>query len=145
MGESSLMETCAEVVLDEKPYSIRFKITSVPPSVNSLYNVIFSLKKVEMKPEVRLWKSKAKMMIPVWRPTKIGTSGFIYFKMDIYTKLYCNNGTVRKFDVPNMEKVTIDAVCEKIGIDDKFIVDSHARKIDCDKDEYMEVEIGFID
>jgi hypothetical protein len=29
--------------------------------------------------------------------------------MDIYSKLYCKNGSVRKFDVPNMEKVTIDA------------------------------------
>lgn len=139
------MHKDTEVVLDEKPYSIKFKITSVPPSVNSLYNVIFSLKTVEMKPEVRLWKSKAKMMIPAWKPKKIGKTGFLYFKMDIYTKLYCKNGTVRKFDVPNMEKVTIDAVCEKIGIDDKFIVDSHARKVDFSGDEYMECEIGFID
>ena len=127
-----------------EPYRIKFKLTSVPPSVNSLYNVIFSMKKVEMKPEVRLWKSKAKMQIPLWKPSKLGDSGFLYFKMDVYTNLFHKNESVRKFDVMNMEKVCIDAVCEKIGLDDKFIVDCHTRKIQAEK-EYVEVEIGFTD
>lgn len=132
-------------VVEEKPYSIRFKLLSVPPSVNSLYNVIFSLKKVEMKPEVRLWKTQAKFQIPAWRPKVIGNTGFLYFKMDVYTKLYAKDGvTVKKFDVMNMEKVCVDAVCEKIGIDDKFISQCTTRKIDSEKD-YVECEIGFID
>jgi hypothetical protein len=133
------------LVIDEKPYSIRFKLSSVPPSVNSLYNVIFSLKKVVLKPEVMLWKSQSKMMVPKWSPKVIGKSGFLYLKLDVYTKLYCKNGQVRKFDVTNMEKATIDMVCEKIGIDDKFISECQARKIDFGGDEYMEVEVGFVD
>ena len=134
-----------EVQVDEeKPYSIRFKLLSVPPSVNSLYNVIFSLKKVELKPEVRLWKSKTKMLIPLWKPHVLGKSGFLYFKMDVYTNLYHKNETVKKFDVMNMEKACIDTICEKIGIDDKFITDCHTRKIHSDN-EYVMCEIGYID
>ena len=99
-----------------------------------------------MKPEVRLWKTQAKLMIPPWKPGKIGASGFLYFKMDVYTRLYTKDGvSVKKFDVMNMEKVLIDAVCEKIGIDDKFITDCHTRKLHFDGDEYVEVEVGFID
>lgn len=139
------MET---VQAEVRPYSIRFKLLSVPPSVNSLYNVIFSLKKVEMKPEVRLWKTQAKMLIPVWKPQTLGKSGFLYFKMDVYTRLYTKDGlSVKKFDVMNMEKVLIDAVCEKIGIDDKFIVDCHTKKVHVEDglEEHVQVEVGFID
>ena len=132
-------------IVKEKPYSIRFKLLSVPPSVNSLYNVIFSMKKVELKPEVRLWKSQAKMAIPMWKPEKQSLSGFLYFKMDVHTNLYHKNSNVRKFDVMNMEKACIDAICEKIGIDDKFITDCHTRKIHTDVSEYVECEIGFVD
>ena len=132
-------------IVEEKPYSIRFKLLSVPPSVNSLYNVIFSLKKVELKPEVRLWKSQAKLLIPLWKPTQIGKSGFLFFKMDGHTQLYAKDGVkVKKFDVMNMEKACIDTICEKIGIDDKFITDCHTRKIQSDK-EFVECEIGFVD
>ena len=131
-------------IVEEKPYSIRFKLLSVPPSVNSLYNVIFSMKRVELKPEVRLWKSQAKLLIPLWKPSKIGTSGFLYFKMDVYTNLYHKNEKVKKFDVMNMEKACIDTICEKIGIDDKFITDCHTKKIHAEKD-WVECEIGFVD
>lgn len=131
-------------MVGEKPYGIRFKLTSVPPSVNSLYNVIFSLKRVEMKPEVRLWKTRAKMLIPAWKPKNLNETGFLYFKMDLYTQLYAKDGVkVLKFDVQNMLKVCIDAVCEKIGIDDKFITECNVRKIQSDS-EYVEVEVGFV-
>ena len=123
-------------------YSINFKIPSVPPSVNSLYNVIFSLKKVEKKPEVRLWQSQAKQFIPVWRPIQIPDQPWLYMKIVIHTDLWYKNGSVRKIDMPNMEKALIDTVCEKIGIDDKFVVKKETTKIQSDKDK-TEVEIGF--
>ena len=125
-------------------YGIRFKLPELPPSVNSLYNVIFSLKRVELKPEVMMWKSKMKMYVPAWKPEKVGESGFLYFKMDVCANLYHKNMNVRKFDVMNMEKVCVDMVCEKIGIDDKFITDCHTRKIHSDN-EHVEVEVGFLD
>lgn len=123
---------------------IRFTIPMIPPSVNALYNVIFSLKKVELKPEVRLWKSKAKEFVPVWKQKGKSVSGWLYFKADVYTQVYFKNGKVRKLDLQNLEKCLIDAVCEKLGIGDEFIFEKYARKIDSDEDK-IEVEIGFID
>lgn len=44
--------------------------------------------------------------------------------------------------MPNMEKALIDTVCEKIGLDDKFVVKKETTKIQSDTDS-TEVEIGF--
>jgi len=123
---------------------IRFTIPMIPPSVNALYNVIFSLKKVELKPEVRLWKSQAKQFVPTWKPKGESKSGWLYFKADVYTQVYFKNGKVRKLDLQNLEKCLIDTVCEKLGIGDEFIFEKYARKLDCDKDR-IDIEIGFID
>ena len=71
-------------------------------------------------------------------------SGFLYLKADIYTNLYFKNGSVRTIDLPNMEKLLIDGICRKIGIDDKFITDKHTRKIQSDK-EFILCEMGFVD
>jgi Holliday junction resolvase RusA-like endonuclease len=131
----------AQVV--EKPYGIAFKLPEPPPSVNSLYNVIFSLKKVELKNEVKLWKSKMKLYVPVWRPKVVPDSPWMYFRMDVHMDLFHKNGKVAKFDVMNMEKACIDMVCEKIGIDDKFISECHTRKIQSEN-EYVMCEIGYL-
>ena len=123
-------------------YSITFKIPSVPPSVNSLYNVIFSLKKVEKKPEVRLWQSQAKEFIPVWRPEKLPDTPWLYMKIKVGTNLWYKNGQARKLDMPNMEKALIDTVCEKIGLDDKYVIRKETEKFHSEID-FTEVEIGF--
>lgn len=123
---------------------IKFVIPLMPPSVNSLYNIIFSMKKVELKPEIRLWKTQAKQYVPVWKQLGENKLPWLYFKADIYTQLYFKNGNVRKLDLQNLEKCLIDAVCEKLGIGDEYIKEKQASKIDSDKDK-IEIEIGFIE
>ena len=123
---------------------IKFTIPLMPPSMNSLYNVIFSMKRVELKPEIRLWKTQAKQFVPVWKQLGKSKSGWLYFNADVYTQVYFKNGKVRKIDLQNMEKCLIDAVCEKLGIEDEFIFQKFTRKLDSDKDR-IEVEIGFMD
>lgn len=120
---------------------IRFSIPLSPVSCNSLYNVMFHLKKVELKPEIRLWKSQVKQFVPVWRTDR---TGYLYFNADVYTEILFKNGKVRRLDLQNLEKALIDAICEKIGIGDEFIFSKKTRKIQADKDR-IEVEMGFLE
>lgn len=96
-----------------------FRIPSLPPSMNAIYQIIFHLKQVQMKPEVRAWKTQAKMMIPAMKPH----ADSYLFKLDAtftYNFLF-KNGAFRKFDTPNMLKVLIDAVSESVGIKDEYL------------------------
>lgn len=97
----------------------RFAIPFLPPSMNSMYNVLFGLRRVELKPEVRLWKTKAKEYIPQLVPHKDS----YLFKLDVvfYYNLFFKNGKLKKVDTQNLMKVLIDAVAEKNGIGDEYI------------------------
>lgn len=122
------------------PNSIKFIIPMLPPSVNSLYNVIFSMKQIQLKPEVRLWKTQASFYVPNWRSE---TAGYFYFNADIYMRTLHKNGKVKRHDLQNLEKCLIDTVCEKLGFGDEFIFAKRTRKIESDK-ERVEVEIGVL-
>ena len=119
---------------------IRFSIPLSPVSCNSLYNVIFYLKRIELKPEIRLWKTQVKQYIPPWKTSE---TGYLYFNADIYTKTLFKNGKLRKLDLQNLEKALIDAICEKLGLGDEFIFQKFTRKIQSEKDR-IEVELGFL-
>ena len=119
---------------------IKFSLPVSPVSCNSLYNVMFHLKRVELKPEIRLWKTQIKQFVPAWKTDK---TGYIYFNADIYTETLFKNGKLKKLDLQNMEKALIDAICEKLGIGDEFIFEKRTRKIQAEVDR-IEVEIGFI-
>lgn len=120
---------------------IRFVVPLSPVSCNSLYNVMFHLKQVQLKPEIRLWKTQVKQFVPVWKTER---TGYLYFNADMYTETLFKNGKVRKLDLQNMEKALIDAICEKLGLSDEFIFQKFTRKIQAEKDK-IEVEMGFID
>lgn len=103
------------VVLETKS----FRIPSLPPSMNAIYQIIKHPFKVQMKPEVRAWKTQAKMMIPAMTPHEDS----YLFKLEAsfsYNFLF-KNGAFRKFDTPNMLKVLIDSICEKVGIKDEYL------------------------
>src|SRR5688572_13939662 len=101
---------------------------------------MFALRRVELKPEIRLWKTQVKQFVPAWKTDK---TGYIYFNADVYTETLFKNGNVRKLDLQNMEKALIDAICEKLGLSDEFIFQKFTRKIQSEKDR-IEIEIGFL-
>ena len=96
-----------------------FVIPNLPPSVNSVYQIIFSQKRVELKPEVRLWKTQAKEYIPKLTPM----SSSHLFKVDtiFHYDFFYKNGKLKKFDSQNLMKVLIDAIAEKNGFDDSCV------------------------
>lgn len=102
-------------VLEER----KFTIPSLPPSVNAIYNILFSQRRVEMKPEVRLWKSQAKEYIP--RLTPLTDSHLFSLDVVFHYDFFYKNGKVKKFDSQNLLKVLCDAIAEKCGFADELV------------------------
>ena len=121
----------------EELESKEFTIPFLPPSMNAVYNILFHMRRVEMKPEVRLWKMKAKEFIPILKPHK----NSYLFKLDavIYYELFYKYGMLKKVDTQILLKVLIDAISEKNGIGDEYFKfgsyesyhDAGREKVEC--------------
>jgi len=95
-----------------------FTIPSLPPTMNAIYNVIFKLRKIELKPEVRSWKNTCMKYVPMWTPRD---SGYMHVDCQFLGNWYYKNGNVKRLDLQNLTKVLIDAISEKMRFDDKII------------------------
>lgn len=130
-----------------KPKVIKFRIPSLPASMNDIYYHIkdhYGRYQYVLKGEVRLWKTQAKEYVPTLSfidppPVKV------YFNWTAVGSWYYKNGKVKKSDLTNLEKVLIDAVCEKLGIDDSFIWDTRRKKLHSESEEYLDCELGLIE
>ena len=111
-----------------------FSLPSLPPSMNSLYQIIYSQRRIEMKPEVRLWKSRAKGFIPTWRIEE-GEELDLEFRME-GNWLY-KNGKPKRMDVQNLLKVVIDALCEKWGVDDSRVREIRAVRVQAEVERVL--------
>jgi Holliday junction resolvase RusA-like endonuclease len=99
---------------------VNFTIPSLPASINAIYNFIPHQRRVELKPECRLWKSQSKEYIPRFAPSGESVSGMIKIEVTLHYNFYYKNMKVKKVDSQNMLKLIIDACSEKIGIDDSY-------------------------
>jgi len=96
----------------------RFTIPSLPPSVNALYQIIYSQKRVELHPEARRWKSSAKEHVPRFSPS---VGSLVAVDATFYYRFHYNNGKPRVFDAANLLKLLIDCVAEKCGFNDCLV------------------------
>lgn len=95
----------------------RFTIPSLPPSVNALHQIIYSQRRVELKPEVRQWRHRAKEYVP--RIQWLSESSIIRVDTVFYYRLFTLDGKFRIFDTQNVLKPLIDLIAEKQGWNDK--------------------------
>jgi Holliday junction resolvase RusA-like endonuclease len=103
-----------------------WKIPFLPVSMNKLYSINFAKRCVYMTPEARDWKTKAKMCVsnfPVSKNDKLS------FSMDVYTEYFYKNGNMKRSDIQNLIKISVDAVSERLGFDDSQIWSFSANKI----------------
>lgn len=96
---------------------LRFTIPLLPPSVNSLHQIIYAQRRVELKPEIRQWKFRAKEYVPrcQWR----SESSIIRVDTVFYYRMFTADGALRVFDTQNVLKPLIDLIAEKQGWNDK--------------------------
>ncbi len=132
--------------MEVSPKSIKFRIPSIPPSMNDIYYHIkdhYGRYTYVLKGEVRLWKTKAKEYVP---PFAIDPGQLFYFNWTATNDWCYSSGKSRRYDLFNLEKVLVDAVCEKLGVDDCNLWESHyRRKVHSTTEQYIEAEIGIIE
>jgi Holliday junction resolvase RusA-like endonuclease len=102
-----------------------FILPAPPPSMNSAYNVLFAMRRVEMKPEVRQYKTMMKVYVPKFNVSE-GDKVSLEFKVS--QDWFYKNGKMKKQDVQNMVKVLIDLIAEKQGWDDSQVWSFKAEK-----------------
>jgi hypothetical protein len=113
----------------------RFTIPSLPPSVNALYQIIYSQKRVELHPEARRWKSSAKEHVVRFTPRQ---GALVAVDVTFHYRFYYQNGKPRVFDAANLLKLLIDCVAEKCGFNDCLVRHGSWSSVDS-PDEKVEV------
>jgi len=116
-------------------FEVRFTIPLAFPSVNSLHQIIYSQRRVELKPEVRKWKNDAAIFVP--RIQLQSESSLIRIDTVFHYPFYYANGKLREFDTHNAVKPLIDLIAAKAGFNDKRAkfgswdsVDSEKQKVE---------------
>lgn len=114
-----------------------FTIPVLPPSVNALHNIIYSQRKVVLKPEILKWRSDMANFIP-----RINHSAGSFFRVDckFFYNHYFQNGNLRRFDTHNMVKVLLDVIAWKAGFDDSRVKEGSWQSVN-DRNERVEVII----
>lgn len=112
--------------------SISFVIPRLPASMNSLYQILFHQRRVELKPEHRRWKNEAKDYIPRFDVTEGAT-----LRIDCVLNF---DWSKRRFDSANLLKLVLDAICERLGVNDKAVRHGSWYSIDSEK-EFLSVTI----
>jgi len=137
--ESSVIPSPAvsEQAGESKKEAITFRIPGLPPSVNSLYQIIYAQKRVELRPEARLWKSKGKQYVPCWKTEKMEPLGI---ELEFYGNWFFKNAAFRKLDLQNLIKLVCDTVAEKCGFDDSQFFKFEAKKVQSEE-EYVKVTL----
>jgi Holliday junction resolvase RusA-like endonuclease len=106
---------------------VTFMIPLIPPSVNSLFNIIYAQRRVEKKPEVRAFCYRAKEYV---KAIKLSENSLVRMDAVFSYPFHHKNGRLRKFDSQNLIKVVADVVADKCGFDDSRIKHGSWASID---------------
>lgn len=109
-------------------------IPFLPPSVNSLYDVIWNQRKVEKKSSVRAFCYRAKEHLRAFR-----LSDDSLVRMDLVFAYPFNhkNAKLRRKDTHNMVKIIADLVAEKGGWDDCRMKSGSWESVDSEVESVM--------
>ena len=102
-------------------------IPLAPLSMNAIYQVIWSQKRTQLKPQARFWKTQVKGYIPSL--PAMDSQSKLRLTLTYHQDWYYKNGSLRKLDLPNLTKLTVDAICEKVGCDDAQVWELVERKV----------------
>ena len=115
--------------------SIKFNFPSLPPSINSLYEIVWRRREVNLKPEARRWKSASKEYVPRF---EIAGTSLLRIDFIAHYPFFHGNGTMRDFDSQNLLKLAIDCICEQLEIRDKRAKSGSWESVDEER-QFLEV------
>lgn len=119
-----VLKTRSNLLSPSSPPAL-FEIPSLPPTMNKIYLFLAGQGRVVMRPEVMRWKTEAKLFIP----RIIVPSKKLSILMWFHSNWFYKNGNMKRADCPNLEKVLIDAVAERLGFDDSLFWHKESYKV----------------
>ena len=136
------MESKKRKTAIQKRY-LEFNVPGEAISYNRNFKINHRLRQVYLTPEARKFKDKIKLHMPKF---VIEDKDELKMKVDIeyYQSWYFKNGRQRKKDIQNLDKLIIDAVFERLGIDDCKIWTNSNYKIDSE-DCYVKIKLTVLD
>ena len=105
--------------------SLQFTLPSFPPSVNSMYLINHNQRRVQLSDEALLWKTR---IVPCIPPCRLDFPAYKLTLIYQSPRWLLKSGGLRKADVSNMDKLTIDTLCSKWGWDDSKLTEVMRRK-----------------
>lgn len=104
---------------------LQFVLPSFPPSVNRLYLINHAQRKVSLSDEALLWRTR---VTPCILPCKLDFEAYKLTLIYQSPRWLLKDGGLRKADVSNMDKLTIDTLCAKWQFDDSKLTEVIRRK-----------------
>ena len=104
------------------------------PSYNIAFKINHRTKKVYLSKVAHDFKRDLKMATPHLDMKKVK---YLLFNIDVMQDWFYKNGKLKRQDVQNMDKLIIDAVCDKLGVDDSIVIQSSIQKIQYVGDPYI--------
>lgn len=100
---------------------LQFALPSFPPSINRAHKIDHRRRRVDTSDEVLLWRSRT---IPFVKPCRWPSEWLLKLTL-VYESpdWVCKNGSLRRKDSHNLDKLTIDAIFSKWGFDDARVVE----------------------
>lgn len=117
---------------------LRFRIDSVPPSYNRHFKIAYGMRQVYLSQEAKLFKTKVKCSMPA---VNVYDDELFSIHIHIHSNWYYKNGRVKKHDIQNLDKLLIDAIFEKLGVDDSRLFEVTLRKVQNATEGFTMVEL----
>jgi Holliday junction resolvase RusA-like endonuclease len=116
---------------------LSFTITGIPPSYNRSLNINYNFKEVYLSKEAHSFKTRIKATMP---PYELSDNSIIRLEIEYHSDFKYKNGKNKKIDLQNMDKLLIDAIFEKLGVDDSAVWELQQRKVQ-DKEDFTKIEL----
>lgn len=109
--------------------------------MNSLYQIIYTQRRVILSPNAAIWKQRVKQLVPAFH---IPPSSYLCLgPIDFYAKWLTQAKQPRRFDVHNCVKLLADALCERWGVDDCWVWEAGPyRKVEATERVGIEVTVA---
>jgi len=102
-----------------------FTLPSLPPSINRLYVINHNQRRVFLSDEALLWRTQ---MTPFIKPCRLGFAAYKLTLLYQSPRWLTKDGSLRKVDHANLDKLCIDTLCNKWGWDDSRLTEVVRRK-----------------
>jgi Holliday junction resolvase RusA-like endonuclease len=126
VGQDSGTLALGDIASEREGERLQFVLPSFPVSFNRLYDINHRQRRVYLSDDAALWKTH---VIPFVRPCRWPCEWLLKVTLEYQSPSWLTKqGKLRRVDVQNLDKLTIDLMFAKWGWDDSRLVEIVTRK-----------------